>query len=76
MIASESRDSLLGIIFAFIITIACLVVAIIAIKENGGVAGVIFGGLVGTGGIAAIIVAFISNTRSNTKSKDNTETEY
>nr|WP_302142423.1 DUF2335 domain-containing protein [uncultured Schaedlerella sp.] len=63
MIHAESRDSLLGILFAFILGIGCIIASItmvVVVPQN---AGAISGALIGVTGIGSIIVAFIKSTR-------------
>jgi Predicted membrane protein len=59
----EARDSLLGILFAFILGIgsivACIVV-VLTVREN---AGAIAGSLLGVTGIGSIVTAFLKTTR-------------
>lgn len=65
MINAESRDSLLGILFAFCLGIGCIVgaiVIVILVPEN---SGAISGTILGVAGIGSIIATFIKSTRSN-----------
>lgn len=65
IISTESRDSLLGIICAFILGIGCIVAAIVIVvlvPEN---AGAISGSILGVAGMGSIIATFIKSTRSN-----------
>lgn len=59
----EARDSLLGILFAFVLGIgsivACIVV-VLTVREN---AGAIAGSLLGVTGIGSIVTAFLKTTR-------------
>ncbi len=59
----EARDSLLGILFAFILgvgsIIACIIV-VLTVREN---AGAIAGSLLGVTGIGSIVTAFLKTTR-------------
>ena len=76
MIKTEARDSLLGILFAFILGIGCIVasiVIVIAVPEN---AGAISGALIGMTGIGSIIVTFIKSTRGHyDKRSDNDDSK-
>lgn len=66
-VKTEARDSLLGIIFAFILgigsIIACIVV-VLTVREN---AGAIAGSLLGVTGIGSIVTAFLKTTRGSYK---------
>lgn len=66
-VKTEARDSLLGIIFAFILgigsIIACIVV-VLTVQEN---AGAIAGSLLGVTGIGSIVTAFLKTTRGPSK---------
>lgn len=64
MIHTESRDSLLGILFAFVLGIGCIVASIIMVIMVPQNAGAISGALIGVTGIGSIITAFIKTTRS------------
>lgn len=76
MIKTEARDSLLGILFAFVLGIGCIVasiVIVIAVPEN---AGAISGALIGMTGIGSIIVTFIKSTRGHyNKRPDNDDSK-
>ena len=67
-VKTEARDSLLGIIFAFVLgigsIIACIVV-VLTVREN---AGAIAGSLLGVTGIGSIVTAFLKTTRGSYKS--------
>lgn len=70
MIHAELRDSLLGILFAFVLGVGCIVAAIIiviCVPEN---AGAIAGALVGVTGIGSIIATFIKSTRGTFGKQD------
>lgn len=66
-VKTEARDSLLGILFAFILgigsIIACIVV-VLTVREN---AGAIAGSLLGVTGIGSIVTAFLKTTRGSYK---------
>ena len=64
---AEIRDSLLGVIFAFVLGLACIAVAAVAIVLSPSDAGTVFGGVIGVAGIGAIITAFLTNTRIGRK---------
>lgn len=72
MISAESRDSLLGVIFAFLLGMGCIIAAVIMVykaPENGGA---IAGALLGVTGIGSITSGFIINTRrQGPKNNDN-----
>ena len=60
----ESRDSLLGILFAFFLGASCIIAAIIIVilvPEN---SGAISGSILGMAGISSVIATFIKGTRS------------
>lgn len=78
MIRIESRDSLLGIIFAFGLGIGCVIAAIIMSIVVPQSAGVIGGSVLGIAGIGSIIITFIKSTRNNyrgNREKDGTQNE-
>ena len=76
MISAESRDSLLGVLFAFCLGAGCIVAAVImviTVPEN---AGAISATVLGTTGIGAIITTFIKNTRRHIDhNKNNKESQ-
>lgn len=66
----EARDSLLGIIFAFVLgigSIAACIVVVLTVREN---AGAIAGSLLGVTGIGSIVTAFLKTTRGSRKGTD------
>lgn len=69
MINAESRDSLLGVVFAFILGIGCIVAAVIMVFLVPQNAGAIAGSLLGVTGIGSITSSFISSTRRNNRKK-------
>lgn len=76
MIHSESRDSLLGILFAFALGIGCIIASIVMVIKVPQNAGAISGALIGVTGIGSIITAFIKTTRSgynNSEKQDKNE---
>ena len=70
MINAEARDSLLGVLFAFILGTLCIVASIIIVINVPESAGAISGALLGATGIGSIIVTFIKSTRTSSKRKD------
>lgn len=65
IISTESRDSLLGIFFAFMLGIGCIaasIVIVVLVPEN---AGAISSSALGIAGMGTIIGTFIKSTRSN-----------
>lgn len=63
MVLIEARDSLLGILFAFLLGIGCIgaaVMMVIMVPQN---VGAISGAVIGATGIGSIIVTFIKSTR-------------
>lgn len=70
MIDAESRDSLLGVIFAFILGIGCIIAAVIMVFVVPQNSGAISGALLGVAGIGSITSSFITSTRRNYKKKD------
>lgn len=62
---AEARDSLLGILFAFILgigSIAACIIVVITVPKN---AGAIAGSLLGVTGIGSIVSAFLKTTRKS-----------
>lgn len=72
MIKAESRDSLLGVLFAFILGVGCLVASAIIVVAVPDKTGAISGAAVGVTGMVSIIATFINGTRS-TSSKNKKE---
>ena len=71
MIKSEARDSLLGVIFAFMLGLGCLVggaIIVINVPES---AGAISGALLGATGIGSLTASFLKSTRSSYNRNDN-----
>lgn len=66
-VKAESRDSLLGVIFAFMLGMGCIVACVIMVIMVPSAAGVICGSLLGVSGITAIISTFLRNTRKQTR---------
>lgn len=64
---TESRDSLLGVLFAFLLGSGCLAACVVMVIAVPGAAGVISGSFVGITGIGAIVGAFLKNTRKSNK---------
>ena len=70
MVNAEARDSLLGVVFAFILGVGCLVasaIIVICVPEK---TGAISSAMVGITGIASIIVGFIKGTRAGSSKND------
>lgn len=70
MVNAEARDSLLGVVFAFILGVGCLVasaIIVICVPEK---TGAISSAMVGITGIASIIVGFIKGTRAGSSKSD------
>ena len=67
IIETESRDSLLGIVFAFVLGVGCLIAggAIAFLIPEG--AGAIFGAMLGMSGMGSIVIAMLKNTRGSKK---------
>lgn len=63
IVASESRDGLLGIISAFTISIALIIAGTTVILKVPSTAATIVGGVIDLSGIATIARVFISETR-------------
>lgn len=66
-VRADSRDSLLGIIAAFIIGMTCVVGGIVVILNDSEWLGAITGFILAGGGMASIIGAFIHGTRATWK---------
>ena len=60
----ESRDSLLGILFAFFLGASCIIAAIIIVILVPETSGAISGSILGMAGISSVIATFIKGTRS------------
>ena len=67
MISAESRDSLLGVIFAFLLGVGCIIVAVIMVCVVPQNSGAIAGAFLGVTGIGSITSSFIVNTRRQSK---------
>ncbi|MCM1065238.1 MAG: DUF2335 domain-containing protein [Eubacterium sp.] len=74
-VRAESRDSLLGVIFAFMLGMGCLAACVIMVINVPNAAGAICGSVLGVTGISAIITAFLQNTRKQNKEGKNSEKE-
>lgn len=70
MIEAESRDGLLGILFAFCLGAGCIIAAVIMVVMVPQNSGAISGAILGTAGIGSIIATFIKSTRSSHNSHD------
>ena len=64
---SESRDGLLGILFAFVLGIGSIIAAIVIVVLVPQNAGAISSALLGMTGIGSIIATFIQATRMEKK---------
>ena len=60
---AESRDSFLGVLFAFLLGMGCIVACVIMVMNVPSAAGVICGAILGVTGISAIVTSFLKNTR-------------
>nr|DAF77721.1 MAG TPA: putative membrane protein [Caudoviricetes sp.] len=65
MVAAESRDGLLGVVFAFLLGIGCIGAAILMVYIVPQNAGAIAGAVLGATGIGSITSNFIRSTRKN-----------
>ena len=70
MIHSESRDGLLGILFAFLLGLGCIIACVFIVMKVPEKAGAICGSIIGVTGIGAIIGTFINSTRINANHDD------
>lgn len=74
MIQVESRDSVCGMVFAFILSIICIITAIIIVYKVPTTAGAISGAFIGSSGMISVIIKFITSTRhSSDKKQDDVE---
>lgn len=64
-----SRDSLLGIILSFVLTLITLVIGLLTILKVPGTAGTVAGLIFGVSGIGGIIITMIQSTRYKNKGK-------
>lgn len=71
MVRAESRDGLLGVLFAFVIVMTCLVAAVFIVWLVPSSASAIAGSLLGITGVGSVIATFIKGTRSNHSSGEN-----
>ena len=74
IVIAESRDSLLGVLFAFLLGIGCIVAAIVIVVMVPANSGAISGAIMGLTGIASITASFIKGTR-NSYRQSNKENE-
>lgn len=63
MISTESRDSLLGVVFAFVLSLCALVVAVVMVIKVPTAAGAVSGSFIGATGMGSIVLTFIKGTR-------------
>ncbi len=73
MIESEARDGLLGVVFAFLLGIGCLIACVVVVCLVPKSAGAISSAFLGVTGIGSITTSFIKSTRQ-VKQKENTKT--
>jgi uncharacterized membrane protein len=66
IISNHSRDSLLGILSAFMLCALCLVFSYLVIKSDKAVAGTVLG----AAGITSLVSTFIYGTRANNKRRE------
>lgn len=62
-IKAESRDSLLGVIFAFMLGAGCILACVVMVISVPSAAGAICGSVIGVTGIGSIVTGFLRNTR-------------
>lgn len=67
----EFRDSLLGILFAFILSAGFLLSGVLIIFLVEGVAATVAGTIFGTSGFAGVVISMIKYTRRNVKIEEN-----
>lgn len=73
LLRSDARDSLLGIIFAFVLSITCLVAGVLIVFLNNNVGAAVCGSLLGVSGIASITGVFLKYTRKGFVKKEESE---
>lgn len=74
MIKVESRDSACGMVFAFVLSIACIIAAIVIICMVPNAAGAFCSAFMGASGMISVIITFIKSTRHNSdKNEDEDE---
>lgn len=73
MIRIESRDGLLGILFAFFLGIGCIIAAIVMVVIVPQSSGAIAGALMGITGIGAITSGFIRSAKGELSRRDKDE---
>lgn len=66
---TDSRDSLLGIMFAFLLGVSALIAGVFLSVKSPNNTGIIFGALLGAFGIGSIVATFIKGTKATWKSK-------
>lgn len=67
---TDSRDSLLGIVFALILGLGTLVAGVFIALEIPSATGAISGTIMGISGIASIVATFLKGTKASWKNKD------
>lgn len=65
MMKTESRDSALGVFFAFILSIMCIVAAVIIVWKVPNAVGALSSAFLGASGMISVIITFIKSTRRN-----------
>lgn len=75
MIEAESRDSLLGILFGFLLGIGCIVAAIVMSIVYPSSAGVISGAVLGGAGVTSIAITAIKSTKRGRQNSNNEDDE-
>lgn len=73
MVESEARDSLLGVVFAFMLGLGCLACGSIIVINVPESAGAISGALLGATGIGSLTASFLKSTRSSYNRSDSTK---
>ena len=76
MIEAESRDSLLGVLFAFLLGMGCLGAGIIMVISVPQSAGAISAALLGGTGIGSITSRFISSAKNNSGNSTKTKNKH
>lgn len=70
IIKAESRDGLLGVLFAFLLGLGCIVAAIVIVCLVPQNSGAISSSVLGVAGIGSIIATFIKGTRTTRSDKN------
>lgn len=69
MIKSEARDGLLGVVFAFLLGVGCLIACVVVVCLVPKSAGAMASAFLGVTGIGSITTSFIKSTRSAKQKK-------